>query len=130
MVTQRHSEVLEFRHPAINLHVPNASSLDLDLSSNETQASSSSEATLTPDSQNSEPINMAADALTQGCLRQICDNALSVDEPVVQCVQIKPMASQNGVERWRIVMSDSVNFIQGMLGQCGLRRLFSMCTEN
>ncbi|WPH00458.1 replication factor a protein 1 [Acrodontium crateriforme] len=55
-------------------------------------------------------------ALTQGCLRQIAANE-SVENPILQCVQIKPMASQNGQERFRVVMNDSVNFIQGMLAQ-------------
>ena len=86
------------------------------------QTSSSSSHTageLTPDSQESE-VNKMADAfnvLNQGCLRQITENNLTVEQPIVQCVQIKPMASQNGVERFRVVMSDSINFMQGMLGQ-------------
>ena len=84
----------------------------------ETSTSFSSEGTLTPDSQQSEKAKMADpfNALTHGCLRQITDR-IEVDQPVVQCVQIKPMNSQNGVERFRVVMSDSVNFMQGMLGQ-------------
>lgn len=57
-------------------------------------------------------------AITQGCLRQITDeNADPVVDPIVQCVQIKPMNSQNGAERYRVVMSDTANFMQGMLGQ-------------
>lgn len=76
-----------------------------------------SDAELTPNSQESEPLSMnASDVLTQGALRQITDG-VQIDSPVVQCVQIKPMASQNGVERFRVVMSDSINFMQGMLGQ-------------
>lgn len=59
----------------------------------------------------------ASDVLTKGALRQITDNSLDIENPVVQCVQIKPMANQNGVERFRVVMSDSINFMQGMLGQ-------------
>src|SRR5690554_6738229 len=36
--------------------------------------------------------------------------------PVCQCVQIKPIASQgNGAERYRIVLSDTKNFVQSML---------------
>lgn len=75
--------------------------------------------TLTPDSQQSELFTMATafEALTQGCLRQITEDSLVEENPVVQCVQIKPMASQNGTERYRVVMSDSINFMQGMLGQ-------------
>lgn len=59
----------------------------------------------------------AMNALTQGCLRQITENPDSISEPVLQCVQIKPMNSQQGAERYRVVMNDSVNFMQGMLGQ-------------
>ncbi|KAF2487215.1 hypothetical protein BDY17DRAFT_244244 [Neohortaea acidophila] len=58
-----------------------------------------------------------SDVLTKGALRQISDNDLQTPEPIVQCVQIKPMANQNGVERFRVVMNDGVNFMQGMLGQ-------------
>lgn len=77
-----------------------------------------SETELTPESQESDTIDMdASDVLTKGALRQITDNTLGIDNPVVQCLQIKPMASQNGVERFRVVMSDSINFMQGMLGQ-------------
>lgn len=65
----------------------------------------------------------AMNALTQGCLQQIIDDQQEpVIEPIVQCVQIKPMNSQNGAERYRVVMSDSVNFMQGMLGQRGYHR--------
>ena len=59
----------------------------------------------------------AIDVLTHGCLRQITEDQSSVAQPIVQCVQIKPMAGQNGMQRFRVVMSDSVNFMQGMLGQ-------------
>ena len=38
-------------------------------------------------------------------------------EPVVQCVQVKPLGSQtNGPERFRIVFSDISNYVQSMLG--------------
>ena len=60
----------------------------------------------------------AMSMLTKGCLLQSTLGTLQVEQPVVQCVQVKPMNNnQNGVERWRVVMSDSVNFMQGMLGQ-------------
>lgn len=74
---------------------------------------------LTPDSQQDGYIKMAdaMDALTRGCLRQITENPDSVTQPIVQCVQIKPMNSQQGAERYRVVMNDSINFMQGMLGQ-------------
>lgn len=59
----------------------------------------------------------AAAALTQGALRRISDNE-DVHEPIVQCVQIKPMApGANGQERYRVVWNDSVNFIQSMITQ-------------
>ena len=108
------------------------STLTRNLSSTST-STLSSERQLTPDSEESDPINMA-DVITVGALRGITDNNLTVEQPVLQCVQlvcdylllllvmlmirrIKPMASQNGVERFRVVMNDSLNFMQGMLGQ-------------
>ena len=56
------------------------------------------------------------DVLTQGCMRRITEGGTE-ENPIVQCVQIKPMNSQANTERYRVVMSDSVNFMQGMLGQ-------------
>lgn len=42
--------------------------------------------------------------------------ASAVAEPVLQCVQIKPLAGQQGAaERFRIVLSDIDNFVQCML---------------
>ena len=81
--------------------------------------------TLTPDSQHSEILKMAdaLSQLTQGCLRRITDGG-EEDSPVVQCVQIKPMNNQTGAERYRVVMSDSINFMQGMLGQ---RKSIRLC---
>lgn len=40
-----------------------------------------------------------------------------VEQPVVQCVQIKPMQQSNGEssERYRVVFSDSQNYVQTML---------------
>jgi replication factor A1 len=39
-----------------------------------------------------------------------------VQQPVVQCVQIKTMAQPSGgTERWRVVFSDSKNYVQTML---------------
>jgi hypothetical protein len=58
----------------------------------------------------------ALSQLTQGCLRRITEGGTE-ENPIVQCVQIKPMNSQNAAERYRVVMSDSINFMQGMLGQ-------------
>ena len=79
----------------------------------------SSEGTLTPDSQDSLLAKMADafSTLTHGALRQITDGTLAVEEPVFQCLQIKTMSTQQGVERYRVVMSDGTNFMQGMLGQ-------------
>lgn len=54
-------------------------------------------------------------AITQGALQRISSQEDVVD-PVVQCVQIKPMApGQNGIERFRVVWNDTVNFIQSMI---------------
>ena len=82
-------------------------------------STTSSQGTLTPDSQHSQHLKMAdaTNVITQGCLRQITENTLTAEQPIVQCVQIKPMASQGTVERYRVVMNDSVNFMQGMLSQ-------------
>lgn len=59
-----------------------------------------------------------ASMLTLGCLQQMfTDGEAHPQDPIVQCLQIKPMQSQqSGVERYRIVLSDSRNFIQSMLG--------------
>ena len=76
--------------------------------------------TLTPDSQASELARMAeaTPTLTAGCLEQTTTSAEGTDlgQPIVQCLQVKQMGSvQNGVERWRVVMNDGINFMQGML---------------
>lgn len=56
-------------------------------------------------------------ALTHGALRRISENE-EVIEPIVQCVQIKPMApGANGQERYRVVWNDTLNFIQSMITQ-------------
>ncbi|KAF2173810.1 hypothetical protein M409DRAFT_16080 [Zasmidium cellare ATCC 36951] len=56
-------------------------------------------------------------AISHGALRSITGGQ-HVDSPILQCVQIKPMAQgQNGTERWRVVFNDTVNFIQGMIAQ-------------
>lgn len=56
-------------------------------------------------------------AVSHGALRSITEGQ-NVDSPILQCVQIKPMAQgQNGTERWRVVFNDTVNFIQGMIAQ-------------
>lgn len=74
---------------------------------------------LTPDSDDDEIFKMAdaSAALTKGALARIASEQ-AVDSPILQCVQIKPMASQStGADRYRVVMNDSVNFIQGMITQ-------------
>ena len=40
-----------------------------------------------------------------------------MDNPVLQCVQIKPMASKaaDQPERYRVIFNDTENFIQSML---------------
>ena len=46
-------------------------------------------------------------------------------QPVLQCVQIKPLVGQQGAtERYRVVFSDIRNFVQSMLAtrKCGLLR--------
>ena len=81
-------------------------------------STSTTEGTLTSDSQHSK-ITRMADALgvlSVGSLAQI-NSGEQVESMVLQCVQIKPMASQQGQERYRVVMNDSVHFIQCMLAQ-------------
>ncbi|CAK4032170.1 related to single-stranded DNA-binding replication A (RPA), large (70 kD) subunit and related [Lecanosticta acicola] len=57
----------------------------------------------------------ALGAITIGALKSITEG-VTIDNPILQCVQIKPMANNNnGQERWRIVFNDTVNFIQGMI---------------
>lgn len=52
-----------------------------------------------------------------GSLSQIFDDSPGrVEHPVMQCVQIKPIASQpGGQERHRVIFSDTKNYIQTML---------------
>ncbi|KAF2770452.1 single-stranded DNA-binding replication protein A [Teratosphaeria nubilosa] len=58
----------------------------------------------------------AQSMISVGALQQVA-NGEQPQSPVLQCVQIKPMASNQGNERYRVVMNDTQNFIQGMLGQ-------------
>lgn len=54
-------------------------------------------------------------AVTQGGLQAIYNNQ-PIDNPVFQCVQLKPMGNGvNGMERFRLVWSDIRNYIQSML---------------
>ena len=66
----------------------------------------------------------ASQVISVGALRQAAENQ-EVEAPILQCVQLKPMSSQNGAERFRVVMNDSVNFMQGMLGQRKIERAMS-----
>lgn len=63
---------------------------------------------------------MAANAASQvnrGALAAIFDpNLTRVPNPIVQCVQVKPLPAQSGnPERFRVVFSDISHFIQAML---------------
>lgn len=60
----------------------------------------------------------AADALSVGSLDRINQNE-QVEDPIVQCVQIKPMGNdaQKDGQRYRVVWNDSRNFIQSMITQ-------------
>ena len=88
------------------------------ISSHNTSFSSEGERILTPTSDEYGELTMAdaQGAVSAGALAQI-NEGTQVETPVLQCVQIKPMASQQGQERYRVVMNDSVNFIQCMLAQ-------------
>lgn len=82
-------------------------------------SSPDSEGALTPSSQTSaaDTMSSAFDALTHGCLRRI-NNSEHVDQPIVQCLQIKPMGpTAQGGERYRVVWNDTENFIQSMITQ-------------
>lgn len=61
-----------------------------------------------------------ADALRRidaGCLADIfADRPGRVEHPVVQAVQIKPIAAQGGAqERHRVILNDTKNYVQTML---------------
>ncbi|KAI1081180.1 replication factor-A protein [Whalleya microplaca] len=66
----------------------------------------------------------AQQAITQGALDAIFNDSVNVDKrfpvPVLQCLQIKPLAAQQGPggqqpERYRVVLSDLRNYVQCML---------------
>ena len=60
----------------------------------------------------------ATSAINVGSLQAIFqDTPGRVQQPVVQCVQIKPMQQSNGeaTERYRVVFSDTKNYVQTML---------------
>ncbi|RMZ83171.1 hypothetical protein DV738_g1159, partial [Chaetothyriales sp. CBS 135597] len=51
-----------------------------------------------------------------GALNDIFDNTPGrVEQPVVQCLQVKPIPSQDGPERFRVVFSDTKNYVLTML---------------
>ncbi|KAF2147525.1 uncharacterized protein K452DRAFT_314656 [Aplosporella prunicola CBS 121167] len=59
---------------------------------------------------------MAEEAISRGTLRAIYTTGPeSVQNPILQCVQIKAMESKGGEDRFRIVLSDVDHFIQSML---------------
>ena len=44
------------------------------------------------------------------------DPNTAVSQPILQCVQVKPLMGQQGApERFRVVFSDINNFVQSML---------------
>jgi replication factor A1 len=55
--------------------------------------------------------------LSNKVLSAIFDESRTAEsEPIVQCVQIKPLAPQpNGQERYRAVFSDISNYVQTMI---------------
>ncbi|KAK2762830.1 Replication factor A protein 1 [Arachnomyces sp. PD_36] len=61
--------------------------------------------------------NAAASQVSVGSLSAIFDSSKTgVQEPIVQCVQIKPLPPQpNSAERYRAVFSDISNYVQTML---------------
>ncbi|CAN9444347.1 unnamed protein product [Alternaria alternata] len=63
---------------------------------------------------------MAEGAITQGAIQSIFQpSGCFVDQPILQCVQIKTMEPKAGeanpVQRFRVVLSDIRNFIQTMI---------------
>jgi replication factor A1 len=60
---------------------------------------------------------VAAARIDQGSLAAIFDDTPGrVQQPLVQCVQVKPIAAQAGApERFRVVFSDIQNYVQTML---------------
>jgi replication factor A1 len=59
----------------------------------------------------------AAARIDQGSLAAIFEDTPGrVQQPLVQCVQVKPIAGQAGApERFRVVFSDIQNYVQTML---------------
>lgn len=62
----------------------------------------------------------AESQVTRGALQAIFYNpdlaARQFQVPIMQCLQVKPMAAQSGAgERYRIVLSDITNYCQCML---------------
>ena len=55
------------------------------------------------------------------------DPNTAVSQPVLQCVQVKPLAGQQGApERFRVVFSDINNFVQSMLATRKHSQLYSL----
>lgn len=57
------------------------------------------------------------DALSIGILRRVALGE-TVQNPILQCLQVKAMApSPNGMQRYRLIFSDTIHFIQSMISQ-------------
>ncbi|KAF2455333.1 hypothetical protein BDY21DRAFT_380847 [Lineolata rhizophorae] len=55
-------------------------------------------------------------AITRGSVKSIILQTNAVKNPILQCVQIKPMKLETGeIDRWRVVLSDIDNYVQTML---------------
>ncbi|KAL8941616.1 MAG: hypothetical protein Q9211_001747 [Gyalolechia sp. 1 TL-2023] len=57
-----------------------------------------------------------ASHVSQGSLKAVFEGTNAGASPILQCVQVKPLAGgQSGPERFRVVFSDISNFVQSML---------------
>jgi replication factor A1 len=59
------------------------------------------------------------------------EGGVPVAEPILQCVQIKPMQAKTGdtmSERYRVIFNDTENFIQSMLAT--RRLILHICPTN
>ena len=61
-------------------------------------------------------MNKVTNRLYRAIFNSEADPNVAVSQPVLQCVQVKPLAGQGGApERFRVVFSDIDNFVQSML---------------
>ena len=59
------------------------------------------------------------------------DPSSAVSQPILQCVQVKPLQGQEGApERHRVVFSDINNFVQSMLATRKSHRIVSKPSKN